>query len=479
MSSTRHAKPGSPLKQSKFSSSAEFETGLIANLVARRCSVLENPEERELVWFLQLLSHQPGGLEKVARELSERFSDRVGTFTMLKYGTNTLYTREQSAAIRSLLPLPFIESDSGDFKHLCRSALSNLAEDLKVFCLNPTSLESAAPWYFADLPKCLCEFHDQWVKAHRESTVTTELGSKLCDALDYASESKCMVLIEGLARTGKTFSAKSWCHLQPGRARYVQVPCTNDEIGFYRTIAKALGVSSGLSWKACELRERIEAVLQSGDLVVVFDEAHYLWPNLIDPRTLPARINWIMTALVNYGVPVGLIATPQFLKTQKVVESKTRWTSEQFTGRIYHYEPLPESLSEKDLSKVASALLPEGDDTSVEILVRYAQASAKYLAGIEAVVRRARYIAKRDGRDKVNRTDIKNAVKESVMPSDSALAQSSEAPSKSARKRTETAFLTPFHRAGGNAESDFVDEPSTQTNRLNLTRADCAETSET
>ena len=38
----------------------------MANLVAKRCGVLERAEDRELIWFLQYLSRAPGGLEKAA-----------------------------------------------------------------------------------------------------------------------------------------------------------------------------------------------------------------------------------------------------------------------------------------------------------------------------------------------------------------------------------------------------------------------------
>lgn len=83
---------------------------------------------------------------------------------------------------------------------------------------------------------------------------------------------------------------------------------------------------------------------------------------------------------------------------------------------------------------MAKALLPEGDAKSIEILVRYAQSSAKYLAGIQTTVRRARYQAKKDKRDKAERADIKRAIQEAVIPSDSALANALAEPVKSGRR---------------------------------------------
>jgi len=217
-------------------------------------------------------------------------------------------------------------------------------------------------------------------------------------------------------------------------------------MSFFRAIAKALGVSINLNSKAQELRQRIEDTLQGGDLMIVIDEAHYLWPNLIDSRTLPARINWILTALVNNGVPVALVTTPQFLRNQEEFEARTRWTSEQLTGRIGHYEPLPTTLTPEDLHKVAAALLPDASEQTLEALVVYAQASTKYLAGIRHAVDRARFIAGKDGRDRIQFSDVKRALKEAVIPSDTAFANAVGQTNHPARKRAAKVIATPLQR---------------------------------
>jgi hypothetical protein len=217
-------------------------------------------------------------------------------------------------------------------------------------------------------------------------------------------------------------------------------------------------------------------------LILVMDEAHYLWPISDCRHALPGRINWVMTALVNQGVPVALVTTPQFIATQKAVEKRTHWTSEQFVGRIGHYLPLPKSLGEEDLAKVAKALLPAGDAKSIEILVRYAQSSAKYLAGIETAVRRARYLAKKENRERVERADIKRAIQEAVIPSDSALANALAEPVKTSRRRAAMPLQEPCMEparpsgpAGARVTSrpDFAGvEPAgiTGKNRLNSQR---------
>ena len=46
---------------------AEFDRGLLGNLVARRCELLDSEADRSLVWWLQLLSWAEGGLPRSAR----------------------------------------------------------------------------------------------------------------------------------------------------------------------------------------------------------------------------------------------------------------------------------------------------------------------------------------------------------------------------------------------------------------------------
>ena len=109
---------------------------------------------------------------------------------------------------------------------------------------------------------------------------------------------------------------------------------------------------------------------------------------------------------------------------------------------------------------MAKALLPAGDAKSIEILVRYAQSSAKYLAGIETAVRRARYLAKKNNRERVERADIKRAIQEAVIPSDSALESALAVPIKGARKRAAMPLQGRFMEPAG--QSDQA-EPSAAT----------------
>jgi len=409
MSSTRTAKPGTAPRQERFASS--FDKGLLANLVAKRCREIRAPHDaqnaRAVIWFLQWMSWHPDHWQAVA-------------FEILKISRAKFQ------------------------KHIS-------PDDLERFCLDPH-------FFSNEILEYVLAYRAAWIAA-RLATVQTEISRRVVDALEYAQRNRCLVLVDGVARIGKTFAARAWCEQSAGLVRYVQTPATNDESGFYRAIAKALGVSASLQLKAAELRARIEETLHGGDLMLVLDESHYCFPTNWQRYAMPSRVNWIMTALVNEGVPVALITTPQFHQAQARCEKLTGWTSEQFLGRIGHLEKLPDRLERKDLLAVAGALLPDSDAKTLGAVAAYAELSQKHLASIESIATRAAWLAQKDRREIVTSGDVAKAVHESLR-SDPALTQElSKLPtmkqsSAGSRRgsRARTALATRLADGDGNAE---------------------------
>jgi hypothetical protein len=423
MSSTRYAQAGSPLRQERFASS--LKQGLLANLIAKRCATLDRVESKAAVWFAQWRSWQPGGLVKLLREM------------------------------RQSLGVLAVESDSEP----------EYVEGIERMCLDPQCTVDGAHDEFDEATV----YKEDWeqLEAYREKWITdlpahveTSIGRRVASALEYAQQTRTLTLIDGPARIGKTFAARAYCEESGGLARYVEVPCSNDESSFFRAIGKSLGVSSSLRLKAAEMRARVEEVLQAGDLMLVMDEAHYLWPQQWRPYASPFRVNWINTALVNHKVPVALVTTPQFYASQQRVEKLTEWRSEQFIGRIGHPVRLPNRLGRADLVKVAKALLPGAADAAWEAMAVYADVSKKHLASIEAIAKRAAWLASQDGKQSATAAYVRRAMKESVMPSDTALAESL-APARQARRNT---FARPPREARGYAAATrpsipMVDDP--------------------
>jgi hypothetical protein len=395
MTSTRHASPGGPLRQERFASS--YEQGLLANQVAKRCALLASPADRALVWFCQWLSWQPGGLSGAAADIHAALKWKHGS-----------------------------PSDAADY-------ITDLV-------LNPEfTLGKPAHNHLTDGEPGLVDYRASWI-LRQPKHVETAVSRRVESALDYARSARCLALIDGPARIGKTFAARHWCAASAGLARYVQVPCSNDDRALFTAIAGALGLSCSRNYKANEIRDRVEETLAGGDLLLVLDEAHYLWPQYGRSSSPPERVNWVMAALVNQGVPVALVTTPQFYTAQKQVERNTGWTSEQFIGRIGHVERLPQRLEKADLLAVAKALLPECGNAAWSGLAAYAELSKKHLASIEAIAKRARWLAQQDGRTEPTAGDVRLAMKESVIPSDNALAESLAAASQPRRRSAAVAL---------------------------------------
>jgi hypothetical protein len=478
---TRHASDDSVFRQERFMSSPEMQRGLLANCVAARVSALADPLHRKLIWWLQHESWQPGGLDKLAAEIMERWPERFVTPSMKRIGFDDgqIYNADEVRQVRaeisktpngclgwraeefalkgeyrsfarqiammatfdparalemereqeSLMEEYQSEPDSypaAVFVTKCRAAAE---EDFSKFlferlCLDPAVKLAPSPlWYLPSLGETLTELHDlQAAKAAGRAPVT-QIGAKVHDDLDYALTARgSIVVIDGVARTGKTFAGKQWCDARPGQARYVQVPSSNDDLSFFRAICEALGLGASRAYKALDLRAKIEDVLQTGDLLLVLDEGHHLFPQRNMRLAVPHRINWVRTQLVNMDVPVAVLTTPQFTKSQEQLVRNGGWSSEQLIGRIGQYTQLPDALDEKDLEAVAKHWLPSGNAKTIRLLITYAQSSEKYLQGIESLVCRARFQSAKAGRSEPRFEDVAAALKGGVVPSDNALA---------------------------------------------------------
>jgi len=483
MSSTRRAKEGSPLRQERYMSSPEFERGLKALPVAKRCEVLRDPRDRELIWWLQSKSQQEDGLADVTAELIRRNPHAPATASMRRFGLNPShrYNADQVRAVRKEIgrdpqerifrslgrldfPLrgecedwdgycseeahrekvreaaKFPESYlAADFlKHCATVATRNLANDLQELCLNPSvKLSDTAPWYFTGLRSALAALMKSEAEEHCARLVVTEIGRRVHGCLDRALKSRRIVVVNGVPRIGKTFAAQSWVQQNAGRARLVEVPTGNDDISFFRAIARGIGLGNFINYKATEIRERVEAVLFTGQLLLVLDEGKRLWPQRNLRYGYPSRIEWVMS-LINHGAHICIITTPEFFAWQQRLEQTSCWASGQFTGRISRHEMLPKELSRADLEAVARSVLPEAGDVDISAVAAYASSSARYLAAIDDIAADARYIAESEGRDTVRRADIQRAMREGVIPSDRSLAAAIQA---TAPKRAKASLM--------------------------------------
>jgi hypothetical protein len=371
MSSTRTTENGM-FHQERWASSPALDRPLKANLIAARTSVLESAEEREIILFLQYLSLHAGGLRWAASEVAPDY----------------------------IAAVPEIQE----------TWLASL-------CLNP-----ASNWELKTLLPKLRQLMADYTRQKGEGVAVTEIGRAVYEALDYCSRSKCLVMISGRPRTGKTFAARQWVNQNPGRARYCEIPSSPDDLSFFTALARALGITVESNAKRKNLQPRIEAALLGSGLVLIADEAANAWPATnYRQQSRPARISWIM-GMINAGASIAMIVTPNFFSNQRDYLEKSRWNDAQFYGRIERFISLPDSLPISDLEKVSRAWLPHGDRRSIEVLADFAALSQKHLAAIEHSVKQAAYLSKLDGRAKPEWIDIQRAIKTGAMPSETTLA---------------------------------------------------------
>src|ERR1017187_7120193 len=488
--STRKAKDGSVFHQARYASSPEFDRGLIANLVAKRAAICDDAADRELIWFIQYLSHQAGGLAAVAKDLLARYSDRIQTPTMasigmkpsgmcnaaqvkairdemscdwrrefLLYGENdvldVMLSSDDSmgellddeitdaALARAVAEPSQLEQKSRsypraypaqEFVAACHDAAeTNLEKHLCEICLNPALNLESGPWYFPGLISTLREYQAEFIKAKTTGVFVTAMGQKVCDVLDYTAYCRGLTLMQGEARLGKSHAARTWCEQHPGNARFVEVPTGNDEATFFRALARGLGLVNFLNYKVGEIKSRVESILLTGDIILVLDESQRLWPQMNlrygSPKRIEHIMSWANKTPEHPAVPMCLISTPQFIQSQ-IAMGKNGWNSAQLTGRISHYESLPADLSPEDLMAVAKTVLPEADTQSLRALAVYARSSARYLAAIDSIAKRARYIAMRAGRATATTDDVRKAMQESVIPADTKLHRALDASGK-------------------------------------------------
>jgi hypothetical protein len=404
MSNTRHAPQGAPISYEKYMSSSEYAElrAIPGTAVAAKTQLYSDPRKRSLLFFLQSLSLEEGGLRRVGQTLSQRFP---------KIGREQLVTFLIDLCINPKVAVRFVDENQ-------------LASD------------------FDRVIAALCDFQEGYESKVKSEFVLTTIGKEIFETLHHAFQIRKMVVIEGESGIGKTTAAKAWCAEHRGHARFVSLSGINHKTGFFRKLGAAIGLAAAKG-KATDLQVRIEDFFRRSRLMLVIDEAHYLWPQYQRSYTSPELIDWVNTALVNDNVPVALICTDQFAKLKARVEKQTGWTSEQLEHRVKRYRKLSNTPTKEDLESVARKLLtmrwnpvedqwnivgpaPVGD--FIKMVVGYALTCKMRLPAVANTIEEARYQARKHKRSQILAPDIRAALLDYRIPSDEALQQAFENP---------------------------------------------------
>ncbi len=482
----RQAQDNSPLSQERYMASAEFAElrGVSGTAVAARAAILDDPEKRQLLWWLQAKSLEPGGLKQIARDLLDQYPDRLGTRTMHELGIKPgkVFKGEALRKIRRQLgafvpsPLDILEDNIADpfnektGEHLtvdellkkCRFEAesdyknSSLEQYLYDLCVNPRrpllpnlegdefkrykdrlrdSFEEIPDYeilgpgvpYFRDVVGALLDYQLRQRDAVLKNFVLTAIGQKVWETLDFALKTGRMVVVEGWEGRGKTEAARAWVRIHQGVAKFVSLKGVTNKTIFFREIAKALGIASSYHRKSVEMQAHVEDVLTRSRLMLVLDEFHFAFPGGPRVSSRPEIIDWIDTALCNQRVPVGCITTPQIITCVKRAEAQAGWNWRQFRRRVGRWVPLPDLNTKPDLEAVAQSLMPGISRAGIKLAVGYAQLSlhgapSRDVSGLGDVATEARLLAENDGRAGVTFEDVDRAITEHLVPSDTAFA---------------------------------------------------------
>ncbi len=441
MSSTRRSE-GDELNQERWCSSSEFTEGTINALAAaKRIALINDPDLRELLWFIQHRSLRSGGIKELANDLVNRFPDHIGAplLRRLRSEPDRLLTPAEVTTLSKELPdrLNHLTLDIEDildsrtqkishpkrfssraFTSVLDDQIASLPKYLVRLCLDPEwkiSLETG-PWWYRDLFGAIRTIREALIKEAKSRLADTAISRKMHETLEFCYRRRRMVFIEGAAGIGRSATLQAWCDEHAGMVRYVAVPSSNDDRGFYAKIAEALGVARGTSYNGQQIKLRVEETLRISGLVIALDESQYLWPQYIRPRGIPSRLLWIKTAF-DAGTPFAIVAHSDFSKWQELYVLRTMWTDEQWERRINRKVYLPSQHSPADMILIAKVKLPHGDEKSWKLLAGYALAAEKKQAsGITELLESARDRAALDRREKVTFEDIAAAIEADHLP---------------------------------------------------------------
>jgi hypothetical protein len=422
------------------------------------------PRLRELLWFLQWQSTQPGSLEKFSEDIIEQFPASFGpAFLHTDDPQLTPLQREEAFASLSaewkerFIPqgpdiwksgnvyrLPVSEDGKKNFADqlhrldpkqirdaFIRSAKEKLPARLRSMCDLQTEWSTPAPWYCRELLAVLFEAMDAHARAIELQIASTKLSAVVSEKLNYAWVAKKFVKFDGESRTGKTKSFQTECLMRPGRFRLVNTPPGTSLRDLYAAVAESIGVFFSPKTPIHILKGKVEFIVKHAGLCLVFDEAHFLLPPPSSAVSSPARLDWLRTNIIDRRLPCALVTTPQAFKyAVEKFKRKTSYNFDQFFGRIALTVKLPDDDREDLLGivKIHGSEIPEQFHRRIVNDVTIFKGCA---SNIEDVCDRARYLAKLDAREAVTDSDIETALSEVI-------------PGWTAPRRPTTAALRPL-----------------------------------
>lgn len=422
-----------------------------------------NPRLAEMLWFLQYHSLQPGGLvatvDRLVRLCPEFFTadalsevvNRIRAAGCPDDVGNALEQLPDSARVALLgddgrrLEIEYAMALLGSLSFgdvmvrdhcaqeirrrlstltpdqvltICHSAARmHLPTHLARLCNEPNAaLWDQAFWYCQAPVDAVLKFMGIHAAEILGRLSDTAVARQILEAVDYSRTCSRPVWIYGNSRIGKTTVPETYCQAYPGRARMFNVPAGESDVALLREVARGLGISFTYTTPRGKLDEEIEWVLSNSDLQLVFDEAHFLFPECpTRRRPTPTRLNWVRRTILDRKLPCVMLATPQSCRHAEGRLVAASYPIEQWLGRNIYRVKLPDPC-EEDVLAVACRLFPQFQNS--QLLTELAGRAVQHDGQLEALTEvsvRAHYLASKAGR-KLSIGDVRQAEDE-ILPS--------------------------------------------------------------
>jgi hypothetical protein len=229
-----------------------------------------------------------------------------------------------------------------------------------------------------------------------------------------------MVLLDGMEGRGKTEAVKAWCAQHRGEARFVSINAITSKTSAFREIARALGIASSYTRTATDMKERIEDVLKRSKLMLVFDEAHFVFNQSRRMYSLPELVDWIDTAICNHGIPIALVTTPQFIVCMTRAADQVGWNYRQFRRRVKRWVTLPAGNTEGDIKAIARSVFKKANAGMISKIAGYALLSKRDLSAVGDVAKEVLAMLGSDDLSLATTDHVHRAIYDFLIPSDKA-----------------------------------------------------------
>jgi hypothetical protein len=397
--------------------------------VCRHLASLSNSDRRTIL-FLHSISGNPGALEAVCSEVIKMAPERLLTSTMAKFGEppGGVYGNANAGKIleelrehpermpeddvyfedRDFAPIPANQRTWARMKTLCSEKAGCLLKRSIVDGLKQGFISD--PECFQDLSGALAAYVARQGAEESARFYKTNIGKAVWETLEWCIAERRPVCVIGREGRGKSEAARACFRAHRGEAVIFTVPGNGTKDAIFRELAGAVGLPNRNAKTALKLAWLTADFLRRSGLALFIDEAHFLLMRR-GQGGRPEMLDWLDSVLVDHGVPVALISTPQFFKDLGSMERRTGWNAGQFLRRFAgRCTELPEQTARVDLLAISARELPLAGERLQAQSVDYASRIGRDVSGLGDLIKESRIFAREAGRSEASPKDVQSAV---------------------------------------------------------------------